>query len=325
MTAEKPTKYEIIKDEDYFSKMKDITNKLLQIRVCGYFDSFDDAKMYYEFFKVKNPKANIVIIHGYTEFTKKYYEMTWYFHSMGYNVFLYDIRCHGYSQRYSDDLEMTHIDTYETYVKDLDIYINKIVVPNSDGAPVYMYAHSMGGAIAQLYLSKGKTKIKNAVLSAPMIYPCPPPLPRFVLKTLLKFAAKKVGWETRFKYSNEFNPEATLYGSHDSSYNRFRYNLEMRIADKMYRNSYGSNRWTYEAISVVEKVLNKKATNNVKSNLLIVIAGKDTAVCSKHQKKLAKMLNCKYKFFENSKHSIYSADDKTLKEYVDIIMNFLDN
>lgn len=325
MTVKLPVKFDIIKDEDYFSSMKEITAKLKAISVCGYFDSFDDTKMFYEYFKTDHPKANIVIIHGYTEFTKKFYELTWYFHNMGYNVFLYDLRCHGFSHRYSDNYEITHVDSYDDYVSDLEIYLNKIVKPNGDDLPIYMYTHSMGGTIAQLYLSKGNTDIKKVILSAPMVYPCTPPLPKFLIKLLLSRDAKKYGWDAKFRYSGEFNPEATMSGSNDSSYNRFKYNLDLRIAEKKYQNSSGTNRWIYEAVSVADKILNKYAIKNVKSDILILIAGKDTAVSPKYQKKLVKMLNCKYRIFENSKHSLYSAQDNDMKEYINTLADFFES
>ena len=325
MLFEYSSQYSIVNEEEYGPKMDEISEKLNEICTRGYFTSFDGGKMFYEFFKVKNPKANIVVVHGYTEFTKKYYELAWYFLNMGYNVFLYDVRGHGYSARHSDDTEMTHVDKYEDYAKDLQAYINEIVMPNGDGVPLYLYAHSMGGAIAQLYLQSCKAPIKKTLLSAPMIYPFTPPLPRFVLKKLLKGEAKKFGWDAKFKFSSNFNPEVKVEKSNDTSLARFRYNLDMRINDINYRNSYGSNRWNFEAITAVEKLLNKKLAKNVNCELFVIIAGKDTAVNPKYQKKFVKLTKCRYKLFENSKHSLYTQADKELKEYVDMVLEFYEN
>lgn len=325
MLFEYQSKYSIVNEEEYSEKMDEISKKLKEISASGYFTSFDGAKMFYEFFKVKNPKANIIVVHGYTEFTKKYYELTWYFLNMGYNVFLYDVRGHGYSARAVSDTEMTHVDKYEDYAQDLDAYINNIVIANSDGAPLYLYAHSMGGAIAQLYLQSHKTSIAKTLLSAPMIYPFTPPLPRFMLKKLLKGEAKKFGWDAKFKFSSNFNPDVKIEKSNDTSLARFRYNLNMRINDLNYRNSFGSNSWNFEAITAVEKILNKKRTKNVNTELFVVIAGKDTSVNPKYQKKFVKLTKCRYKLFENAKHSLYTQADKELKEYVDTVLEFYES
>ena len=322
MLFESAYEYNIIKDEEFPTKIVEVTNILNDCVNSGYFTSYDNHKMYYEFFKVANPKANIVVVHGYTEFTKKYYELAWYFVSMGFNVFLYDARGHGYSYRLSDDPQMTHVDKYEDYVDDLDAYVKQIVIPNSDGVPINLLGHSMGGTIAQLYISIKENPICKTILSAPMIYPYTPPLPRFVLKKLLEGEARKFGWDHRFKYSSEFNPEAKMDKSNDLSHTRFQYNLETRIKDEKYRNSYGSNRWNYEAICAIEKLLDKNLIKNVKCEVLIIIAGKDTAVNPKHQKKLAKKLGCEYKVFENSKHSLYTLPDYELCDYVDALIDF---
>ena len=314
--------YTIIKDEEYSTKMQEIEKQLDACAHRGYFTSFDNTEMFYEFFNVSKPVASIVVVHGYTEFTKKYYELSWYFMNMGYNVFLYDIRCHGYSHRYSENTEMTHVDKFEDYVCDLECFINNIVAPVSKGAPIYLLAHSMGGTIAQMYLSGCKNNVQKAILSAPMIYPVTPPLPRFVLKKLLKSEASKFGWEAKFKFSSDFNPDAKIEKSNDLSYSRFKYNLETRINDVKYRNSYASYRWNYEAVNVGERILNKKAVKNVKTKVLIISAGKDTAVKLKPQKKLAKLLKCNIKIFKKSRHSLYTMPDYALKEYVDTLLDF---
>lgn len=314
--------YDVIAENDYFDKIKEIDKSLNDYANRGYFTSFDNTEMFYEFFKVSNPRANIVVVHGYTEFTKKYYELSWYFMGMGYNVFLYDIRCHGYSYRYHNNTEMTHVDKFEDYVFDLECFINKIVTPNNDNVPVYIYSHSMGGTITQMYLASCKNNVEKVILSAPMIYPVTPPLPRFVLKKLLKGEARKFGWDAKFKFSSNFNPDAKLEKSNDLSYSRFKYNLDLRINDVKYRNSYGSNKWNYEAVTAIEKILNKKRTKNITPKMLIISAGKDTAVKVKPQKKLSKLLKCEYKVFEEARHSLYTMSDDALKEYIDTLMEF---
>ena len=322
MLFDSTLEYDIIKDDEYDTKMKEIEGILDRYAHRGYFTSFDNTQMFYEFFKVSKPVANIVVVHGYTEFTKKYYEMSWYFMKMGYNVFLYDVRSHGYSHRYSHNTEMTHVEKFEDYAFDLECFINNIVNPNSDSVPLYIYSHSMGGTIAQLYLSNCKNQVQKAILSAPMIYPFTPPLPRFVLKKLLEGAAKKFGWDAKFKFSSDFNPDAKVEKSNDLSYQRFKYNLDMRINDTKYRNSYASNRWNHEAISVVEKILAKKSANNIKAKMLIISAGKDTAVKFKPQKRLSRLLKCEHKVFKDARHSLYTMPDYALKEYVDTLLNF---
>ena len=149
----------LVNEEDYANEMQKICKKLDECANKGYFSSFDGAEIYYEYFLVDNPKANIVVVHGYTEFVKKYYEIGSYFMDMGYNVFLYDQRGHGFSHRDIEDFQVTHVDSYEDYARDLQCFMEKVVFPNSCGVPVNIYSHSMGGAVTSFYLSLTEDKI----------------------------------------------------------------------------------------------------------------------------------------------------------------------
>lgn len=314
----------IIKESEYTEKIKYITDTLGNHLVSGYFKSYDDAEIYYEYMKVENPRGSIVIVHGYTEFLKKYYELCWYFANLGYNVFMYDARGHGFSHREVPDTELTHINSYNDYAKDLDCYIRSIVTPNCDNTPIHLYSHSLGGAVSILYLSNFDTPVKKTVLSAPMIYPVCVSLPRFVLKKLVEGEANKFGWNARFKFSSHFNPDAKAENSSDASHERFYYNLNMRINEPRYRNSAGTNRWMHEALRVIEDILNKKTIKNINTELLMVIAGKDTVVRVKPQRKFAKKVGCKVLYFENAKHALTSMPEADLKTYIEKLTEFYD-
>jgi len=318
-----PTKtYTIISEEAYADEMQKIVAALAQYENSGYFLSADGKKMYYEFFKVENPVGNIIIVHGYTEFTKKYYELTWYYMHMGYNVFLFDLRGHGNSHRDVENLEMTHVDKFEDYVSDLDCYVQQIVAPNSDAAPLYIYAHSMGATVSMLYITRYENAVKRAVLSAPMVYPFTPPLPRFMLKKLLTGEARKFGWHAKFKFSHDFNPNVNVEKSNDASPSRFKYNLDLRIQNLQYRNTSSTNRWNFEAVTVIEKALNKNYIQKAYPNVLLISAGQDTSVKVAPQKKLAKLLKCNYKVYPNAKHSLYTQNEAELREYLETVLGF---
>ena len=156
---------EIIPEEKFAEEIVKIENELSKICRQGYFDSFDGKKLYFEYFLKQNAKASVVIVHGLSEFTKKFYEITYYLLSAGYNVFLYDQRCHGRSCRLGAHKDILHVDNFTDYARDLNEYINNVVMPASD-KPIYVYSHSMGGAVTALYLEKWQDTVKKAVMSA---------------------------------------------------------------------------------------------------------------------------------------------------------------
>lgn len=319
----KPTyKLQIISEDHYKQKINEIDNLMDSYLTKGYFQSYDKNPIYYEYLLTEKATASVVFIHGYTEFTKKYYELCWYMANMGYNVFMYDARGHGYSYRRTKDPQTTYIDNYNEYAMDLDVFMNTIVMPNSVDIPIHLYSHSLGGATALLYMSKFNTPVKKAILSAPMIYPVTFPLPRFMLLHLIKKEAAKSSWDAKFKFSSSFNPNAQYKNSSDESEKRFYRNLDLRIKEPLYQNTAGTNRWMYEAVRIIEELSDKKLLKNIKTEVLILTADKDTVVKTNQHIKLAKRLKCKITHFEDARHALYNMKDEKLERYVKCIIDF---
>ena len=316
--------FEVIDENDYESKMHEFETQLKDYIKSGYLKSFDGANLYYEYVLVQNPKASVVIVHGYTEFLQKYYELCKYLLAMGYNVFMYDHRGHGLSHRDVEDCQVIHVDSFDDYSKDLQVFMNDVVLPNSQNIPVNIFAHSMGCAVTCFYLSQTADSINKTVLSAPMIYPVCINLPKTVLKLLIKNDAKKRGWKARLVRSRDFNPDAKYENSSDGSYARFKYNLDKRLKEPRYQNSCSTNRWNYEALSVKSRLLKKSVVKNINSEVFIIAAGKDTTVKLAPQRKLAKMLNCEYKCVENSKHSLYTQKKDELAQLMNDVLSFFE-
>ncbi|OOM71853.1 lysophospholipase L2 [Clostridium puniceum] len=89
-------------DEIYISEnnyTKDMTNivepYINNALESGYVDGDEDIKLYYEKYKVKDAKGNIVLCHGYTESLERYHELSYYFMKNGYNVFGVEHRGHA--------------------------------------------------------------------------------------------------------------------------------------------------------------------------------------------------------------------------------------
>ena len=135
----------------------------------GYMKSADGTRIHYGYVTTPVPKAAIVISHGFTECMPKYYEMIYYFAKAGYSVYMVEHRGHGFSERSVSDMSMVTVNSFDEYVSDLDMFIREIVMKREGRRPLYLYGHSMGGAIAAMYLEKHPEVFTKAVLSSPMI------------------------------------------------------------------------------------------------------------------------------------------------------------
>lgn len=317
-------KLDIIREDDFSTQIAHIEDELSKYSTVGEFASFDGCSISYEYFCVNNSKASIILLHGFTEFYKKLYEMTWYFLNMGYNVFLYDQRGHGYSGRSNNLLSTTHVDTFEDYAKDLDIFVDQIVTPNSEGKPIHILGHSMGGAVVTMFITNNSHKVDKVILSSPMICPKTHGFPPFLVNMVATRYGKKDGWSKRFPHSSDFSPNVNFNTSSDSSKARFEHNLNLRINDEHYQNSSFTNGWIHEALKVKKSILNPDNIMKIKNKTLIISAENDKVVYSSLHKKLAKkMADCTLVSLPGAKHTVYTASEPLLSSFYETIFSFL--
>jgi len=312
---------EILQEAEYKVRIAEIEAALKECMHSGIHESFDGCKLYYEYFLAENSRGNIVIVHGFTEFIKKYYEMAWYFLNMGFNVFCFDLRGHGLSGRYVEDPQIVHIEDFEQYALDLDSFIEGIVVPNGEGKEIMLYGHSMGAAVAMMYIFAEKREIRRCALSSPMILPKTHGIPASLVRTLVKREGEKNGWMQPFKFAGKFseNPDFSL--SNDLSRARFDYQLDLRIGEPKYQTSTATNRWIYESVCVEKQLHQLAAARKSRCKMLIIGAENDTTVHTSAQRRIAKHIpKAKYVCFGNAKHTIYNGTTEMISRYVDLIV-----
>lgn len=115
------------------------------------------------------PRGSVVLLTGRGEFIEKYAtEVAAELQDRGFAVFALDWRGQGLSDRALPDRDKGHIDTFETYVADLGLFLDKIVVPAAP-RPVMAVCHSMGAHILMRHLSeRGGDLFKAALTVSPM-------------------------------------------------------------------------------------------------------------------------------------------------------------
>lgn len=316
---------EIISEEKFSEEILKIENCLSKIRVDGYFDSFDGKKLYFEYFLKQNAKASVVIVHGLSEFTKKFYEIAYYLLSAGYNVFLYDQRGHGRSFRMTKNPDILHVDKFTDYACDLNEYINKVVLKASS-EPIYIYSHSMGGAVTAFYLSKWRDTVQKAIMSAPLFEPCVAKVPHSVARTSALISSILFGKKHKFGTSNEFNPETPHRRSHDASYSRFNHNMDLRRNNREYQTTPMSNGWVYNSLCLRSQITKGNLPLKIKTPILLISAENDKIVELEPQREFAnKCRTCKLVSLKDANHAMLTGTLKTITEHVTAVLNFFEN
>lgn len=271
-------------------------------------------------------KRAVVIVHGYTECAEKYRELCWYFVSAGYSVFVYDQRGHGKSLREVEDLSVTHVERFDQYIEDLAQLMEKVVRPRMGDAPVFLYGHSMGGAVAARMLMEHPDWFCRAVLNAPMIKCVTGGVPAGAADAVVRLMCLLGKGKERAIVGKPFDPESeTFEASHSTSRARFDYFQQKRIAEPQYQNCSPTNRWLHEAIGVTRALLDPENAAKIKTPLLLLQAGLDSIVCLPEQDAFVRQVpGAKLLRYDDAKHEIYCGHDEVLLRCLETIFAFFD-
>lgn len=313
-----------IKEQDFADSMKGKVLPFLNEKIKdGYITTRDGLKLHYQTLINPEEKAAIVMSHGFCEFISKYTETLYYFYQMGYSVFIVEHRGHGLSDRQVKGLCKVHVDRFEDYIVDFNEFIEKVVIPESITERLFLFAHSMGGAIGALYLEKYPRVFERAILSSPMIKLKTGRRPKPVVKmvsilTILPFFRKKYilghhDYDHSFKY-----PKCSCL-----SKARYTYQYNERERDEHYQTNGATYGWSKESVNVSKKILKKASL--VEIPVIIMQAAMDTLVVPEAQNEFAELAkDCKVIRFEGSKHEIFNATDDIILDYYTEVFRFFE-
>jgi alpha-beta hydrolase superfamily lysophospholipase len=110
---------------------------------------------------IKNPKANILIVHGLHEHCLRYAHVAEALNKIGLNVFTFDLRGHGQSE--GAKVNIKSVDEYREDVETVYRSIPKDI-------PFFILGHSMGGLIVtDFLLFNERNDVKGVILSGPAL------------------------------------------------------------------------------------------------------------------------------------------------------------
>jgi alpha-beta hydrolase superfamily lysophospholipase len=107
----------------------------------------------------------LIIMHGLKDHADRYAAMAERLVGEGYAVYAFDLRGHGDSEG-----SRVWVDRFDDYVNDLARFVERVRTQERD-TPVFLFGHSMGGAISTLYSMRPEAKVRGLILSAPALKP----------------------------------------------------------------------------------------------------------------------------------------------------------
>ena len=316
-------KTEIFTDENYRSEMDSTVKSWWNSSIESVeYQSFDRTKIQGYCAVHPEASASIVMVHGFTEYAKRFAEMMYYFYQEGYSVFMYDQRGHGRSGRKIKNPHLVYVRDFDEYVEDLYFFVTHIVRQKAPRGKLFLFAHSMGGCISALFLEKYPDIFDRAVLSSPMLKMELGDYPDLVIKGLAAFS-KMAKWGAKpAPGAGSFSDEPDFEHSCATSKARYLYHLEQAASDRHYQTSGATYAWAVSALNATARL--QKNAGEAKVPILICQAGMDELVDNEGQNTFtANAPQVTLIRFPTAKHEIYRSTKEVLEEYYRTIFNFL--
>ena len=140
-------------------------------------------------------RARIIVVHGYGEHSGRYGHVATFLTQRGYALHTYDQRGHGRSGG-----RRAFVWRFDHYLDDLDVFLARTRA-RAPERPLFLFGHSMGGAVCALHGIERRPNVSGLILSSPALKVSDDIAP------LLRKMAFLIGWlfpmlpTIRLKYS----------------------------------------------------------------------------------------------------------------------------
>ena len=292
----------------------------------GNFTTADGLSIRYGIWPVETDRCrgSVLLLNGRKEFLEKYAETINELNIRGFTAFSIDWRGQGLSARLLADRTKGHVGSYDDYLKDLNRFFDRIVLPAAR-RPLTILAHSMGAHIALRFLHDQPTGIDRAVLTSPMIdirtAPYPRPLAGVLARAALTAGLSAVslpGAAARSVLNRSFE------GNPLTSDPR-RFAVEKQAVERCSDLNLGAPTFGWLAATLESiAVLNRDGfLEAVTTPLLMVVAGKDQLVSESAQRSAcARLPHCRFLLLPGARHEVLMECDRIRAEFWDAFDRF---
>ena len=287
----------------------------------------DGVLLHWYLHQPKQPKAVVFICPGRIEAALKYQELVWQLAQEQYAVVVVDHRGQGFSDRLSNNPHHGHIDQFQDFVDDLEAVVQH-ATRFVAGLPQYLLAHSMGGAIAALYLAQHPHTIEKAVLSSPMLGIQTGSTPLWLAKTIAVSGAL---------LNRLLSPRKPWYfiGMEDYRHVPFDENelTHSEARYQMFRDAYESNpdiqlggptfNWIAQAFAAIRAA--HQQADRIAVPVLILQSGADAVVDNKGQLAFYQKLSNAHSHIQQidgARHELFIESDRYRQPALEALLNW---
>ena len=176
------------------------------------------------------------------------------------------------------------------------------------GVPVILFAHSMGGAVASLFLERYSDVFSAAVLCAPMIAPHTGGVPFAVADAICGGACSFGRGKNHPFFMKPWSGPEDFNASCATDPVRFAWYDAVKTARGDFRNSVPTYQWTRESLKVTQKILAPGAPEKIACPVLLSTAEHDSSVLPDPQKQfISRVPEGRRIFVAGARHEIFRS------------------
>ena len=278
----------------------------------GFLSTDDGCSLRYGvwYSETEKKRGSIILLAGRREYMEKYIETINELNEKGYDVFSLDWRGQGLSSRMLSNRHKGFIDSYDTYLKDLDMFVKHMVRPEAV-LPLFILAHSMGGHIALRYLHDHAERIDKAILVSPMIDVMTPLIPKCLIRVMVNMAMN-AGFDNAYVMgSGDYDHQVKFDGNRLTSDSRRFMDEKNAIAQNpdlaLGGITYG---WLSATLKSIDILNGSGFAEKITTPILIVSAEDDKIVSLSAQRHIRDRLeNCRFVEIPGARHEILIETD----------------
>jgi acylglycerol lipase len=130
----------------------------------GHFHCIRNAKIYWQSWLPKTePRAILVIIHGYNDHSGRFMNIINYFVPKGFAIYGLDQIGQGKSEG-----KRVYVQKFEDYTITLQFFL-RMVRNMQPGKPIFLVGYSMGGLVTSIYILDNQKELAGAILIGPLV------------------------------------------------------------------------------------------------------------------------------------------------------------
>ena len=290
----------------------------------GSFAAPDGAKLRWGHLPAANPRAECVMVGGFTECIEKYFETTADLAARGLSVWCLDWRGQGGSERPRRWPSRPRPRRYDRDANDLALFAKTLPPPRN---PRLLIGHSMGGAIALVCLRRSANLFDAAILSAPMLGIRTGRIPRTVARCITSTARVSglglcfIPGAGPWRPDRIPSPEISRISSDPErcglQYGWFSARAQLRVDEP----TYG---WLDASLRLVKRINRPEFLGDIRTPILLASAGIEAFVDPKAHRRAARLLpDCTLIDFPDSKHEPFLERDTIRDRWFDAIDRFV--